>query len=223
MTALRSEPGSILAFLPGQAEILRTAALLDARLRPGEADIAPLYGALDRALQDRAVRPAPDGRRKIVLATSIAESALTIEGVRVVVDSGLARVPRFEPDLGLTRLETVRASRASCDQRRGRAGRTAPGLCYRLWEEAATGALPAYARPEILDADLSGLVLDLARAGIRDPGSLRWLDPPPAPGPGSKPASCSGRSGRSTPAGDLTDAGRAMASVGRARRASPAW
>ena len=210
VTALRSEPGSILAFLPGQAEILRTAALLDARLRAGEAEVAPLYGALDRAVQDRAVRPAPDGRRKIVLATSIAESALTIEGVRVVIDSGLARVPRFEPDLGLTRLETVRASRASCDQRRGRAGRTGPGLCFRLWEEAATGALPAYARPEILDADLSGLVLDLARSGIRDPGSLRWLDPPPVPAL-LEARKLLGAIGAFDAAGDLTDAGRAMA------------
>ena len=181
LTGLRQEPGSILAFLPGQSEILRTASVLEARLRPGEASVAPLYGAMDRAAQDRAIRPSPAGSRKIVLATSIAESSLTIEGVRVVVDSGLARVPRFEPDLGLTRLETVRASRASADQRRGRAGRTEPGVCYRLWEEAATGALPPFGRPEILDADLSGLVLDLALWGARDPASLRWLDPPPAP------------------------------------------
>ncbi len=181
VAALRAEPGSVLAFLPGQAEITRTAALLGPRLRPGEAEIAPLYGALDRAAQDRAVRPSPDGARRIVLATSIAESALTIEGVRVVIDSGLARVPRFEPDLGLTRLETVRASRASADQRRGRAGRTEAGVCYRLWEEAATGALPTFSRPEILDADLSGLMLDLALWGTRDPSTLRWLDPPPAP------------------------------------------
>ncbi len=181
LLALRAEPGSILAFLPGQAEILRTASLLAERLRPGEADIAPLYGALDRAAQDRAVRPSPPGHRRIVLATSIAESSLTIEGIRVVVDSGLARVPRYEPDLGLTRLETRRVSRASADQRRGRAGRTAPGICYRLWEEAATGALPAFARPEILDADLTGLVLDLATWGARDPATLRWLDPPPLP------------------------------------------
>ncbi len=181
LLALRAERGSILAFLPGQAEILRTASLLSERLRPGEADIAPLYGALDRAAQDRAVRPSHNGQRRIVLATSIAESSLTIEGIRVVVDSGLARVPRYEPDLGLTRLETQRVSRASADQRRGRAGRTAPGICYRLWEEAATGALPAFARPEILDADLTGLVLDLATWGARDPATLRWLDPPPRP------------------------------------------
>ncbi len=181
LLALRAEHGSILAFLPGQAEILRTATLLAAGLRPGEAEIAPLFGAMDRAGQDRAVRPAPAGLRRIVLATAIAESSLTIEGIRVVVDSGLARVPRYEPDLGLTRLETQRVSRASADQRRGRAGRTEPGICYRLWEEAATGALPAFARPEILDADLTGLVLDLATWGALDPATLRWLDPPPVP------------------------------------------
>ena len=116
-----------------------------------------------------------------MLATSIAETSITIDGVRVVIDCGLVRAPRFEPDLGLTRLETLRVSRAAADQRRGRAGRTAPGVCYRLWEEAATGALPAFAQPEILAADLSGLLLDLAAWGARDPGELPWLDPPPAP------------------------------------------
>ncbi len=137
-----SAPGSILAFLPGQAEITRVATALEGRLGPAS-DVIPLYGALDRGAQDRPIGAPAPGRRKIVLATSIAETSITIEGVRIVVDSGLARVPRFEPDLGLTRLETVRVSRASADQRRGRAGRTAPGLCYRLWEEAGTGALPA--------------------------------------------------------------------------------
>ena len=179
-TALRAESGSILAFLPGQGEIRRVAQMLDGNI-PADADLAPLYGAMDRAAQDRAVMPAKSGRRKIVLATSIAETSLTIEGVRVVIDSGLARVPRFEPDLGLTRLETVRVSRAAADQRRGRAGRTEPGVCYRLWEEAATGALEAFSRPEILSADLSSLLLDLAAWGVRDPNQLAWLDPPPAP------------------------------------------
>ena len=181
MAALRAEPGSVLAFLPGQGEITRTAALLATMLRPGEAEIAPLYGALDRAAQDRAVRPSPAGTRRVVLASAIAESSLTIEGIRIVVDSGLARVPRYEPDLGLTRLETVKVSRASADQRRGRAGRTEPGLCYRLWAEAADGALPPFARPEMLDADLSGLLLDLATWGVAEPATLRWLDPPPVP------------------------------------------
>ncbi|MFG1394132.1 ATP-dependent helicase HrpB [Xanthobacter agilis] len=181
LKALSRERGSVLAFLPGAAEIRRTEDLLRAAVRDPDTDIAPLFGALDADAQDRAVLPAPKGRRKVVLATSIAETSLTIEGVRVVVDSGLARVPRFEPDVGLTRLETVRVSRASADQRRGRAGRTAPGVCYRLWGEGETAALSAFATPEILAADLTGLVLDLARVGVRDPATLPFLDPPPAP------------------------------------------
>lgn len=181
LRALAEESGSILAFLPGQGEITRTAEFLRARCRDPNVEIAPLYGAMERGAQDRAVAPCPPGRRKIVLATSIAETSLTIEGVRVVIDSGLARAPRFEPDLGLTRLETVRVSRAAADQRRGRAGRTEPGVCYRMWEEAATLSLQPYATPEILSADLSGLVLDLAFWGARDPAALRWLDAPPAP------------------------------------------
>ncbi|MCW6510340.1 ATP-dependent helicase HrpB [Lichenifustis flavocetrariae] len=180
LRALREEEGSVIAFLPGQREITRAAGLLAERVA-STIDIAPLFGAMDRAAQDRAVQPASPGRRKVVLATSIAETSLTIEGVRVVVDSGLTRAPRFEPDMGLTRLETVRVSRAAADQRRGRAGRTEPGVCYRLWEEAGNGALQAFARPEILDADLSGLLLDLVVWGVREPAQLRWLDPPPAP------------------------------------------
>lgn len=178
--ALAEEAGSVLAFLPGQAEIRRTAEALDGRLGP-DVDLAPLYGALTPAEQDRAIRPAPAGRRKVVIATSIAETSLTIEGVRVVVDSGLARVPRYEPATGLTRLETVRVSRAAADQRRGRAGRTGPGVCYRLWDEPQTAALAAFDRPEILEADLAGTVLDLALWGTADPASLRFLDPPPKP------------------------------------------
>src|SRR5947199_93042 len=123
--------------------------------------------------------PTTPGRRKVVLATSIAETSLTIEGVRIVVDSGLARVPHYEPDVGLTRLETVRVSRAAADQRRGRAGRTEPGICYRLWDEPQTASLEAYARPEMLSADLSGMLLDLAQWGATDPGRLAFLDPPP--------------------------------------------
>ncbi|MFL5155168.1 MAG: ATP-dependent helicase HrpB [Microvirga sp.] len=179
--ALRAESGSILAFLPGQGEIRRVETLLRARIADPAVDIAPLYGALDRAEQDLAVSAARPGRRKIVLATSIAETSLTIEGVRVVIDSGLARVPVYEPDTGLTRLATVRVSRASADQRRGRAGRTEPGVCYRLWEEAATGALEPFGRPEILSADLAPLVLDCAAWGVADPRKLAFLDPPPAP------------------------------------------
>jgi ATP-dependent helicase HrpB len=178
--ALGAETGSLLVFLPGQGEILRTAERLAERVRDRAVEIAPLYGALDPRDQDRAIEPAPEGRRKVVLATSIAETSLTIQGVRVVIDAGLARVPRYDPASGLTRLATVRVSRAAADQRRGRAGRTEPGVCYRLWDEAETRALPAYADPEILDADLAGLALDLARWGARDVGDLAFLDPPPA-------------------------------------------
>ena len=178
--ALAEESGGVLVFLPGQGEILRTAERLNERLRRSEVSVAPLYGALDPAQQDAAIAPAAPGTRKVVLATSIAETSLTIEGVRVVVDCGLARVPRFDPASGLTRLATVRVSRAAADQRRGRAGRTEPGVAYRLWDEAETRALPAFADPEILDADLTGLALDLARWGARDPADLAFLDPPPA-------------------------------------------
>ena len=180
-SALRADPGSVLAFLPGAAEIRRTQNFLGERVQDASIEIVPLFGALDAAVQDRAIAPAPKGSRKVVLATSIAETSLTIEGVRIVVDSGLARVPRYEPDIGLTRLETVRASRAAVDQRRGRAGRTEPGVCYRLWDEPQTASLAAYTQPEILSADLSSLVLDLAQWGVSDPATLAFLDPPPAP------------------------------------------
>jgi ATP-dependent helicase HrpB len=179
--ALRADPGSVLAFLPGAAEIRRTQNFLNERIHDASIEIVPLYGALDAGVQDRALQPAPKGQRKVVLATSIAETSLTIEGVRIVVDSGVARVPRYEPDIGLTRLETVRASRAAVDQRRGRAGRTEPGVCYRLWDEPQTASLAAYTQPEILSADLSSLVLDLAQWGVSDPASLAFLDSPPAP------------------------------------------
>jgi len=179
--ALRADPGSVLAFLPGAAEIRRTQNFLAERIHDASIEIVPLFGALDASVQDRAIAPPPRGHRKVVLATSIAETSLTIEGVRIVVDSGLARVPRYEPDIGLTRLETVRASRAAVDQRRGRAGRTEPGVCYRLWDEPQTASLAAYTQPEILSADLSSLVLDLAQWGVSDPASLAFLDPPPAP------------------------------------------
>jgi ATP-dependent helicase HrpB len=179
--ALRAEPGSILVFLPGQGEIRRVETLLRERIKEPHVDVAPLYGALDRGEQDLAVSPSPPGRRKVVLATSIAETSLTIEGVRVVVDCGLARVPIYQPDAGITRLATVRASRAAADQRRGRAGRTEPGVSYRLWEEAANGSLEAFARPEVLSADLAPLLLDLASWGVSDPATLAFLDPPPAP------------------------------------------
>jgi ATP-dependent helicase HrpB len=177
--ALRAETGSVLAFLPGAAEIRRTETLLKDAVKDPSVDIVALYGALESAAQDRAIAPAPKGRRKIVLATSIAETSLTIEGVRIVVDSGLSRVPRYEPDAGLTRLETVRVSRAAADQRRGRAGRTEPGVCYRLWDEPETASLEPFARPEILSSDLSGFLLDLAQWGVADPAKLSFLDRPP--------------------------------------------
>ena len=179
--ALRTDAGSVLAFLPGAAEIRRTQNFLGERVNDASIEIVPLFGALDASVQDRAIAPAPKGRRKVVLATSIAETSLTIEGVRIVVDSGLSRMPRYEPDIGLTRLETVRASRAAVDQRRGRAGRTEPGVCYRLWDEPQTASFAAYTQPEILSADLSSLVLDLAQWGVSDPATLSFLDPPPAP------------------------------------------
>src|SRR6195256_4816410 len=179
--ALRAESGSVLAFLPGAGEIRRTETFLRERITDPLVDIVALYGALEAAVQDRAIAPAPMGRRKVVLATSIAETSLTIEGVRVVIDSGLARLPAFEPSTGLTRLETVRVSRASADQRRGRAGRTEPGVCYRLWDEPQTAALEPANQPEILAADLSGFMLDLAFWGVADPAVLALLDPPPAP------------------------------------------
>jgi ATP-dependent helicase HrpB len=179
LRVLAEEGGGQLVFLPGQGEIRRTERFLLDRLRDPNVDVAPLYGALDPAEQDRAISPSPSGRRKVVLATTIAETSLTIEGVRVVIDAGVARVPRFDPASGLTRLATVRVSRAAADQRRGRAGRTEPGVCWRLWDEAETRALPAFERPEILETDLSGLALDLARWGARDPAALALLDPPP--------------------------------------------
>jgi ATP-dependent helicase HrpB len=176
--ALKEETGSILAFLPGAGEIQRTAERLEG-LGP-DVHVAPLFGALSPAEQDAAVQPAPDGQRKIVLATDIAESALTIEGVRIVIDSGLSRVA--EDNIGGlgSRLSTVRASRASVDQRRGRAGRLEPGVCYRLWDEEATRGLMPAPVPEILSSNLSGLVLTLAEWGERDASNLTWMDAPPA-------------------------------------------
>jgi ATP-dependent helicase HrpB len=163
--------------LPGAAEIRRSVAALEAR-DLGDAVVLPLYGALPHDAQDRALRPDPTDHRKIVLATSIAETSLTIEGVRVVIDCGWSRRPRFSPRTGMTRLETVRVSRASADQRRGRAGRLGPGMCYRLWPEHENSHLLANTPPEIMSADLAPLALELAAAGVGDPLELDWLDPP---------------------------------------------
>jgi ATP-dependent helicase HrpB len=176
-TGLAEEEGDLLVFLPGAAEIRRTAELLEEGM-PAGTDIHQLFGMLPRNEQDRALRPSSTGGRKVVLASSIAETSLTIEGVRVVVDSGLMRVSRFDPGTGMSRLETLRVTRDSADQRRGRAGRTAPGVCYRMWTKAEErGLVPARA-PEIREADLTSLVLELAAWGA-DPRELAWLDPPP--------------------------------------------
>ncbi|PKN26868.1 MAG: ATP-dependent helicase HrpB [Deltaproteobacteria bacterium HGW-Deltaproteobacteria-21] len=174
-----ADEGNILAFLPGAPEIRRVARLLAAAGLGNRWDVAPLYGNLTRAQQDGAIGPPPAGRSKIVLASAIAETSLTIEHIRVVVDSGLQRAPRFDPRSGMTRLVTLPVSRASADQRRGRAGRLGPGICYRLWSETAHASLSAQNRPEILDADLTGLALELALWGTSSPDGLGWLDPPP--------------------------------------------
>jgi ATP-dependent helicase HrpB len=176
--ALAEAEGSLLAFLPGVAEIERTAERLDGL--PPDVDLHRLHGSMDPAAQRAAIAAAPPGRRKIVLATSIAETSLTLDGVRIVVDSGLARRPRYDRAAGITRLVTERASQASVTQRAGRAGRQGPGIVYRLWEEAATASLPRFDPPEIVEADLSALVLDCGLWGVTDPRTLRWLDPPPA-------------------------------------------
>ena len=212
LDALASEHGSILVFLPGQGEIRRVAETLGARVKSPDVDVAPLYGALDAHAQDLAISPSPAGRRKIVLATSIAETSLTIEGVRVVIDSGLMRVPVYEPDVGLTRLTTVRVSRANADQRRGRAGRIEPGVCYRLWEEAANGGLQPYAAPEILSADLSGLTLDCALWGVADASKLAFLDAPPR-GALKEAQALLTTIGAIDGDGRITDEGRAIASL----------
>ncbi|HEX2203448.1 MAG TPA: ATP-dependent helicase HrpB [Longimicrobium sp.] len=179
LDALEREEGDLLVFLPGAGEIRRVEENLRAAGLPPSVRVMPLYGNLPQPAQDEAIRPSPPGTRKIVLATSIAETSLTIEGVRVVVDSGLSRVPRFSPRTGMTRLETVRVSRASADQRRGRAGRLGPGVCYRLWTEAEEASLAPMGKPEILEADLAPLALELAAWGVADPAGLQWLDPPP--------------------------------------------
>ncbi|MDX1721999.1 MAG: ATP-dependent helicase HrpB [Pseudomonas sp.] len=180
LQALADEPGSLLVFLPGQAEIRRVnEQLTEALAGRSEILLCPLHGELDLSAQRSAIEPAPAGKRKVVLATNIAETSLTIDGVRVVVDAGLARVPRFDPGSGMTRLDTQRVSRASATQRAGRAGRLQPGSCYRLWSQHQHEQLGAYATAEILQADLAGLALQLARWGVT-PAELAWLDPPPA-------------------------------------------
>jgi ATP-dependent helicase HrpB len=177
--AVAEEAGDVLVFLPGAAEIRRVEARLrEEGLGPG-VEVLPLFGSLPQEAQDRAIAPGRPGRRKVVLATSIAETSLTIEGVRVVVDGGRMRVPKFSPRSGMPRLATVSVTRASADQRRGRAGRLGPGVCYRLWSAAEDRSLVPHGTPEILEADLAPLALELAVWGIADPAELAWLDPPP--------------------------------------------
>ncbi|WP_026135834.1 ATP-dependent helicase HrpB [Nafulsella turpanensis] len=175
--ALREEEGDVLAFLPGSGEIRRTAELLE---ETEGVEVYPLYGDLPQQEQQQAILPHPKGKRKIVLATSIAETSLTIEGIGVVVDSGYSRIPRFDPQSGLTRLETVKVSADTADQRAGRAGRLGPGVAYRLWAEPMQYKLQPHRQPEILEADLSPATLELANWGVSDMQALAWLTPPPA-------------------------------------------
>lgn len=210
--ALHTHPGDVLVFLPGLADQRRVGEKLEATL-PAEVDLHVLHGELPLDKQDAALRPAPAGRRKVVLATSIAETSLTIEGVRVVVDGGFARVPRFVPRTGLTTLETVPVSQAAADQRRGRAGRLGPGVCYRLWPEIDQATLPAHLAPEILTADLSALALELALWGAADAAALLWLNAPPAPAL-AQARELLGRLGALTPAGQPTAHGRELARLG---------
>ena len=209
--ALADQPGALLAFLPGVAEIERTADALGT-LGPGRRPPPPPR-QLDPAAQRAAIAPPPPGRRKLVLATSIAETSLTLDGVRIVVDCGLARRPRYDRGAGLTRLVTERASQAAVTQRAGRAARQAPGVAIRLWEEAATARCRRFDPPEILEADLSRLAADLPVVGRRRPARLPWLDPPPA-------AALDEARDRLTALGALDDDGRPTAH-GRAIAALP--
>ncbi len=212
LQALSDESGSLLVFLPGQAEIRRVAEQLQGHLA-GRADVllCPLHGELDLSVQRAAIEPAPAGRRKVVLATNIAETSLTIDGVRVVVDAGLARVPRFDPASGMTGLDTQRIARASATQRAGRAGRLQPGVCYRLWSQSQHEQLAAYGEAEILQADLAGLALQLARWGV-EPSELAWLDVPP-PAAFAQARDLLARLGALDERGVLTAHGQAMAEL----------
>jgi ATP-dependent helicase HrpB len=178
--ALREEPGDVLVFLPGAREIRRVQSLLQSAALDSSVRVFPLFGELSGDDQEAALMPAAQGTRKVVLATNIAETSLTIQGVRIIVDSGLVRRSLFDPATGMSRLETQRISRASAEQRQGRAGRIEPGVCYRVWSEGAQRSLAPFTPPEIVEADLAPLALELASWGARDASELRWLDPPPA-------------------------------------------
>ena len=216
LDALAEQSGSVLVFLPGQAEIRRVAAGLQDSLDASpslqrDVLLCPLHGELDLNQQRAAIDPAPPGKRKVVLATNIAETSITIDGVRVVIDAGLERVPRFDPRSGMTRLDTQRISKASATQRAGRAGRLEPGVCYRLWSEAQHDQMAGFSAPEIQQADLTGLALQLARWGVR-PSELKWLDSPPS---AAYAQACDllRRLGALQPDGQLTRHGQAMAEL----------
>ncbi len=209
---LHEEPGDVLVFLPGAGEIRRTTSNLEDTV-PENVELHPLFGNLPPKKQDAAIEPSPEGRRKVVIATDIAETSLTIDGIRVVVDSGLRRTPRFDPQSGMTQLETVKISKASADQRKGRAGRTQPGVCYRLWTRHTHQHLKDHTPPEIVDADLAPLALELALWGVQDPSDLRWLDPPPE-APYDQARDLLHRLGALDDSGTITDHGREMASLG---------
>ena len=211
LSALADAPGDALAFLPGAGEIGRTAARLAGRL-PATVDLHEIHGALPFARQQAALAPAAPGRRKVVLASAIAETSLTVEGVRIVIDGGRARRARFDPGSGMTRLVTERASRAEADQRRGRAGRTAPGLCLRLWTRGEEGAMPAFAPPEIATADLASLALEIAAWGAAGPEALRFIDQPPA-GAHAEARALLAALGALDAAGRITAHGRALAAL----------
>jgi ATP-dependent helicase HrpB len=212
LRALREEHGDVLVFLPGASEIRRVQSLLEGSALAG-VTVLPLYGELAPDAQDAALVPGARGMRKVVLATNIAETSLTIPGVRVVVDSGLMRRARFDPVTGMSRLETQRISRASAEQRQGRAGRTEPGVCYRAWSEGAHTTLAAYTPPAIMDADLTPLALELANWGTREARQLSWLDEPPPPVlAGAR--DLLQRLGALDAAGSISAHGRAMARLG---------
>jgi len=217
--ALREQAGDLLAFLPGTGEIERVRARLADTLGEGIA-VLPLHGSLTVAEQQRALVPGPDAGRRVVLATDIAETSVTIEGVTTVIDGGLARKPRFHAGSGLTRLVTEPIPLASAQQRAGRAGRLGPGVCYRLWTRAQEVGRAPHRRAEMLDADLAPLALDLALWGLRDPAALRWLDPPP---PGSRQSTCSGTWGRWTARGPSRRSGAGSRSCPCTRAWGGCW
>lgn len=210
--SLATDHGSLLVFLPGMADIRRVERILLGFSVNHSVQIAPLHGDLPQDMQDVAIRPTASGRRKVVLATSIAETSLTIDGIRVVIDAGRIRIPRYDPRSGLTRLETIRVTQDSSEQRRGRAGRLEPGMCYRLWTEKEQAMLAPRRPPEILEADLTPLMLDLAQWGVRDPAELSWLTPPPA-GAVAQAGDLLVQLGAFSSDGRLTEHGRRMAEL----------